>query len=284
MNIDAEVIHRFVDTLAWPAILVAAFFAFRKEFKGMFGRLSKLSFGDVSLELTEKVDSLEKLAVDTERQRKSDDVTEKMVDEQLSNTLPPSFSEDELIDAISHASKRSLNLIYLQTKDVRRRSWQAIRVKRSSEYDNEESRLADLEISVRWMRRTIPIFRALTKTEHRGEWHRYHAQLGYALKDSGHLSEALAQLGNEIPFSKDTTGNPVSPHYRFNWTYCRVRLDNEQHAKDGNLSDDETVSTVKESLLETCGLPSLSQAIRKDPEVAKWLSRNKLDWETLDSQ
>jgi hypothetical protein len=38
---------------------------------------------------------------------------------------------------------------------------------------------------------------------------------------------------------------------------------------------------VKESLLDACGLPALRQSIREDPEVAGWLQRNGLDWDTL---
>lgn len=284
MTIDVDVLHRFVDTLAWPAILVGAFFMFRKEFKDLFGRLSRLSFGDVSLELTEKVQSLEEKARGMEMQRKADDRTEKMVDEQLSNTLPPSFLEEELTDAIKSASERSLNTIYLHAKEVRRKAWQAMELKRNRDYETDEERQADLEVSHRWMRRTIPIFRALTKTEHRGNWHRYHAQLGYALKDTGQLRQALAHLDIAIRVWKETTGKPVSPHYCFNWVYCQVRLDNERHAKDGGKSDDATSVAVKESLLEACGFPALAEAIREDPEVAKWLQRNDLELDALDTQ
>ena len=63
---EGKLIHDFVDTLAWPVIIIAAFFFFRREVKGLIERLSKLSFGDVSLELMGKVESLEDRARGTD--------------------------------------------------------------------------------------------------------------------------------------------------------------------------------------------------------------------------
>ena len=79
-------------------------------------------------------------------------------------------------------------------------------------------------------------------------------------------------------WKKKHTGKPVSPHYRFNWVYCEVRIDNEEH-DDGQASDAGTQAAVKENLEESRGFPALAQAIKADPEVQSWLDRNGLDWD-----
>ncbi len=276
---DGSLIHDFVDTLAWPVIIIAAFFFFRREVKGLIERLSKLSFGDVSLELMGKVESLEDRARGTDRQRKADDRAEAMVDVQLSETLRPPFDEEELIDTIKGASERTLNTIYKHAKDVRNKAWQSMQAKRRHDYPSELKREEDIELSRRWMQRTIPIFRTLTETKHRGNWHRYYAQLGYALKDTGEIREARTVLDKAIKkWKKKHTGKPVSPHYRFNWVYCEVRIDNEEH-DDGQASDAGTQAAVKENLEESRGFPALAQAIKADPEIQSWLDRNGLDWD-----
>lgn len=278
---DGSLIHDFVDTLAWPVIFIAAFFFFRREVKGLIERLSKLSFGDVSLELTDKVESLEDHARGTDSQRKADDQAEAMVDVQLSETLRPPFDEEELMDTIKGASERTLNTIYRHAKDVRKKAWQSMQAKRRHDYPSELKREQDIELSRRWMQRTIPIFRTLTETEHLGDWHRYYTQLGYALKDTGEIRDARTVLDIAIEKWKQHTGKPVSPHYRFNWVYCEVRIDNENH-DDGQASDAVTQAAVKESLEESSAFPALAQAIKADPEIQSWLDRNGLDWDWLD--
>jgi tetratricopeptide (TPR) repeat protein len=278
---DGKLIHEFVDVLVWPVILVAAFFLFKREVKGLFERLSKLSFGDVSLELTDKVKALESFRRGTDSQRKADDQAEAMVDVQLSETLKPPFDEKELIAAIKGTSETSLNTNFRHTKDVRRKAWQSMQDKRRKKYASESEREQDIELSRLWMQRTIPILRALTETEHRGDWHRYYAQLGYALKDTGEIREARTVLDRAIELWKQHTGKPVSPHYLFNWVYCEVRIDNEEHA-DGQASDPVTQAAVKEGLEEGSAFPALAKAIKADPEIQSWLERNGHDWDWLE--
>lgn len=278
---DGSLAHDFVDTLVWPVILIAAFFLFRREFKSLIKRLSKLTVGDVSVELMDKVKSLENQFRGTDDQRKIDDRTEAMVDVQLSETLRPPFNEKDLMDTIKSASERTLSTIYKQAKDVRKKAWQSMQVKSGHDYPSELEREQDIELSRRWMQRTIPIFRALAETEHRGNWHRYHAQLGYALKDTGEIQEARNVLDRAINLWKQNTGKPVSPHYHFNWVYCEVRIDNKEH-NDGQASDSDTQAAVKESLEEGSGFPVLAQAIKADTDIQAWLDRNALDWHWLD--
>lgn len=278
---DGKLIHEFVDTLAWPFILIATFVVFRSEIKDLIGRLSKLSFGDVSLDLTNKVKSLEDHARMTEIQRKADDKVEAMVDVQLSETLRPPFDEEELIGAIKGASKRTLNTIYRHAKEVRKKAWQSMQFKYRHESRSELELEQDIELSRRWMQRTIPIFRALTETEHSGDWHRYYAQLGYALKDTGEIRQARTMLDMAIEQWKELTGKPVSPHYLFNRVYCEVLIDNEEH-EDGQTSDAVTQAAIKEGLAEGGAFPPLAQAIKADPAIQSWLDRNRLDWDWLE--
>lgn len=273
-----SLIHNFVDTLAWPALIVAALFFFRGSVKGLIGRLSKLSFGDVTLELQDKVDSLEGLAKLTKDQTKVDDRVEALVDQQLSETLRPPFEEEELVDAIKGSSERAFHTIYRHTKEVRNKAWRAMQA--AADPSNPDQK-QDFELARRWMERTIPIFRALTKTEHRGKWHRYYAQLGYALKDTGNIEEARIALDIAIEQWKKYTGEPVSPHYHFNWVYCAVRNDNQEHS-DGQTSDSVTQDAVKEGLEEGSGFPALAKAIKTDPEIQSWLARNGRDWDWLE--
>ena len=273
--------HKFIETLTWPSIVIAALFFFRGEFKGLIERVSKLSFGDVSLEVTDKVKLLEDRARGTDSQRKADDRAEAMIDVQLSETLRPPFEEEELMGAIKDASARTLSAIYRHAKDVRRKAWQSMQVKRGHDYPSELERAQDIELSRSWMQRTIPIFRALTDIDHRGDWHRYYAQLGYALKDTGEIREAHAALDKAMEQWKKDTGKPVSPHYRFNLVYCEVRIDNKEH-DDGRASDAATQAAVKKGLEEGSAFPVLAQAIKDDPEIQSWLDRNKLDWDWLE--
>lgn len=272
--LHTDSLREFVDTLAWPVIVITAFFFFRVEIKNLIERLSKLSFGAVSLELTDKIESLEDRAKGAVSQRKDDYQVEAMVDVQLSQTLSPPFDEKKLTDTIKGASERTLSTIYRQAKNVRQKAWQSMQAKRRHDYPSEEERELDIELSRLWMQRTIPIFRALAETEHGGHWHRYYAQLGYALKDTGEIREARTMFDMAIEkWKKQHTGEPVSPHYRFNWLYCEVRIDNKEH-DDGQASDAATQTAVKEGLKEGRGFPALAQAIKADPEIRSWLDRN----------
>ena len=121
----------------------------------------------------------------------------------------------------------------------------------------------------------------LSETEHRGGWHRYHAQLGYALKDSGEIREALIAFNKAIEQWKRGTDEPVSPHYQFNWVYCQVRIDNEER-DDGQVSDADMQAAVKKSLEGGSSFPALAQAMREDDAIKSWLERNSLDWSCLE--
>lgn len=280
---DGSLIHSFVNTLAWPVIVVAAFFVFRKEVKGLIDRLSKLSFGDVSLELTDKVKSLEEHARGTDNQGEADHQAEKMVDVQLSHTLETPFDEKELMEIMRGASNRTLNTIYRRAKEVRNEAWKSMQVRRRQDDPSESKGERDIKLPRRWMQRTIPIFRALTESEHRDHWHRDYAQLGYALKDTGDIREARIALDIAIERCKQQSDKPVLPHYRFNWAYCEVRIDNAKH-DDGHASDADTQAAVKEALKEGSNFPVLARAIKDDPEIQSWLDRNGLDWDWLELQ
>lgn len=266
-----ELVHEFVETLVWPTLLVIVLVFFRNEIKALVQRLSKLSVGDITLELQEKVQSLETQAESMANQRATDSQAILMVDVQLSQTLKPSFEEDELIKSVKAASERTLNTIYMHAKDVRKKAWHSMQSRRKQR---------DIELSLGWMERTIPIFRALTETKHGGKWHRYYAQLGYAQKDTGHINEARTTLDMAIELWKQESGRPVSPHYRFNWVFCEVRIDNKRH-EEGAASEPATKAAVKEALEEASSFLPLAKAIKADPEIESWLDRNGLDWKYL---
>lgn len=272
-----ELSHRFVDTLAWPAIFLIAFFLFRRQVVSLLDRMSKLSFGDVSLELRDKVESLEAHAKNVEYQKQADDQAVAMADVQLSETLEPPFDAASLVASIKKASPGALDTIYKQAKQVRRSAWQSLQQRRAASFPSDREKERAIAQSVRWMQRTIPIFQGLTELEHRARWHRYYAQLGYALKDTGDLHAARDALAQAIEQWKIQTGTPVSPHYRFNWVYCETRIDNEGHS-DGASSDSQTLAEVKTALEEGSNFPALAEALKSDPEIARWLRRNQLDW------
>lgn len=273
-------LHEFVDTLVWPIVLILAVFAFRQQFAALFDRLSKFSAGGVSVELSQKVDSLQERAERFERERESDDDAIAMVDIQLSETLSPPFDESVLISTVKQASRSALESIYSRAKSVRHSAWESLQEKRRGNYRTEAERERAIQQSIVWMKRTIPIFRALTELEHRKRWHRYYAQLGYALKDTGDIREARTVLKTAIDEWAKQTGMPVSPHYRFNWVYCEVRIDNEDHS-DGKPSLEKTQAEVKAALEEGSGFAPLREALKSDPEVQAWLDRNGHDWTWL---
>jgi hypothetical protein len=215
LAMDGKLVHEFISTLVWPAIVVAAFFIFRRQFPTLLDRISKLSAGGVSVELKERVDSLQEMAERLEREKQTDDDAIAMVDIQLSETLSPPFKESILVNAVKQASSAALETIYSRAKSVRKSAWQALQEKRKGSYRTAEAREQAIGQSIRWMERTIPIFRALTELQHRKRWHRYYAQLGYALKDTGNIREARTALKTAIDAWKRQTGMPVSPHYRF---------------------------------------------------------------------
>lgn len=74
----------------------------------------------------------------------------------------PSIAQAELDEAIRAASPFMCAQVFYQAQELRRTEWN----------QNKER-----------MELTIPIFRALIVSDTKGEFHRNHAQLGYALKD-----------------------------------------------------------------------------------------------------
>ncbi len=184
-----------------------------------------------------------------------------LVDHQLSDTTGPVVPEEELGAAIKMASLPAREAIFQMAKDVRQKAW----AKRGEKVKWKESLTG----------RTIAVFRALTETPEGDTRHRYHGQLGYALKDQDEPDWRGARdaLHRAIEIA-DKSHRKVSPFYWFNWVICVIRME----ALDGiaGPSDGRTRNEVCEAIRLGSDFVTLKTALESDPGLAAWLARNGL--------
>jgi hypothetical protein len=189
---------------------------------------------------------------DIERQADLDAKALSLVQRQLNFTADaPPVSEDQLRAAIKAASRPMKVQIFSLAQDQRSTNWK----------DNKPR-----------MELTIPIFRGLVDADSDSQFHRNHAQLGYALKDQAtpDWQAALAELNKAIeirgPWQKSGW-----LFYEFNRAICNINVDPDYNA--GRPSSPEAKNTILADLEAAAGA-ELKQGLMSDPAVARWLSLN----------
>lgn len=184
------------------------------------------------------------------------------IDIQLSDTMH-SVSDEDLIKAIRVASPETLENIFQRAKEARHRAW-------LQKHEGKEAH--------QLTERTIPIFQGLLASRYGANRHRYHAQLGYALKDQQEQDWAGARdcLEQAIGLLKES-GRPMSPFYQFNWALCTIELDQ----KSSSSTDDETRQAIAAALKQGSTFWKLKNAILESERVQAWLDRNGLSFNSI---
>jgi hypothetical protein len=123
---------------------------------------------------------------------------------------------------------------------------------------------------------TIPVFRALAASAQRGQFHRSHAQLAYALKDQAaptddELREAEAAITRAIAI-RDAQRDKGWRWYETNRAICRVRLDPDY--RDGKPSSQPARDAIAADLRIVSDHPFPRQIIADDPDIQNWLKLN----------
>jgi hypothetical protein len=271
MNVAVKLLEQFVifsGHVAWPVIIFTGMCLVRKDLRAVTRAIaSRISDPRFDVELSKdgmksKLNDLEQRTEEVENQLEQEKQQNQIdlkaleqVDIQLSETILPKFSSQELIELILKASPLALEYIYQKTKEVRHAAWK--------------------EHKKGLMERTIPIFQALVRSEHGSKRHRYYAQLGYALKDQAdpEWRAAKSNLEKAIQlWQREGTDRPLSPFYAFNWVMCAVELDNHQHPEDG--SDLQAIKQIVARIEASADCEMLTKALRENTAIQKWLKRN----------
>jgi len=121
------------------------------------------------------------------------------------------------------------------------------------------------------MEKTIPVFRALILTDPEKSFHRYRAQLGYALKDKINpvledFIEAEARLTEAIEIRGSGRENGYL-YYELNRAVCGINLD----IKFSKGDKQRILSDIKEASKE----PYVRQIIKKDKFINNWLAKKR---------
>jgi hypothetical protein len=128
--------------------------------------------------------------------------------------------------------------------------------------------------------RTIPIFESLLDSHYGNQRHRYHAQLGYALKDQEQpdWEKARDSLENAAALLEESN-RPMSPYYKFNWALCAIELD-RQSDPHKPLSCERRKAIV-EAIKTGSQFWKLKGAILENDTISDWLQRNELSFDAI---
>lgn len=186
----------------------------------------------------------------------------KKQEEDLTSALPmvraqldPSGETDptlaELSKALYAASSGIRDEAFYLARNQRRSNWRG-------EESHEEKRLVDL---------VIPVFEVLIGLDEKKEFHRNHAELGYAQKDKEHPTDddyghARANLTEAIKRRGDGF-KARFPLYEFNRAFATIKLGLPEQEQ---ICDDLTVAAATKVGLE---------AIADTKEVRDWLAANQ---------
>jgi hypothetical protein len=131
------------------------------------------------------------------------------------------------------------------------------------------------------MERTIPIFRGLIASDPQDNYHRNHAQLGYALKDKRepNWKEAEIELTKAITI-RDKLAEPGWMYYEFNRAICRTNLD--KAFKEGKESAPEVREQILKDL-ESASASELRAKLLTQADIKRWSELNKVDMASFES-
>ena len=164
----------------------------------------------------------------------------------------PVPTQEELTKAVTDASDAVRIQIFRRARELRQKTWR-----------DEKERMAV----------TIPVFRALIGSDSRGQFHRNHGQLGFALKDqpAPDWQEAHAALTEAI--RRRGGADQGWLYYEFNRVLCRIQLD---PTRAGPSADDYR-QQVMADVDVVRGSGSLFRSLLREPALKEWLARNGIE-------
>ncbi len=167
----------------------------------------------------------------------------------------PDISQEDLNKVFKESSPAVQAHIFNQAQVLRSQNWHEERTKPI-------------------MERTIPIFRALIASAPERQFHRNHAQLGYALKDKLEPDwvEAEAELSTAIEI-RDQRGELGWLFYEFNRAICRMMRD--EAFKQGKMAQPEVRDGIAADL-RAAAQSELKKLILSEADMKRWLDLNKI--------
>jgi hypothetical protein len=215
--------------------------------------------------VAEKVDTTGRKMDELKKQSELDSAALNLAYRQL-NPEPnlKAVSQEQLDDAIAAASTPVKVQVFYQAWQLRRDSWADPKTKPKVEL-------------------TIPLFRALIRSDKENAFHRNHAQLGYALKDKPQPDWADAE--KELTTAIEIRGS-WQEHgwlfYELNRAQCRIMGD---PAFPQNLPSDRVRrEQIIDDLRNAFQAPDLRPILRNDPVCKKWIDLNNVDKELRSRQ
>jgi hypothetical protein len=205
--------------------------------------------------VTEKADATERRMEELKKQSELDAAALSRVYRQLnpSADLPP-VTQEELDTAVALASAPVKVQTFNQAEQLRSDNWRDPKSKPKMEL-------------------TIPVFSALIRSDTESRYHRNHAQLGYALKDK--LQPDWVEAEKELTTAIGIRGSWQENgwlFYEFNRAQCRIMLD---PAFQQDLESDRThKGPILEDLRAVSQASDLSEILRTDPVIRKWMDLN----------
>jgi len=168
--------------------------------------------------------------------------------------MPP-VTQDALDAAFRQASAPTLQDIFSRALRLRQQTWNNPQMKAT-------------------MERTIPIFRALIAADPNQQFHRNHAQLGYALKDqrSPDFQGALEELTTAIEI-RDREAIPGWRFYEFNRAFARIMLDPDFQAQKP--SAEPARSLILADLKVAATHPDMGPILNEEP-MTSWMALNNV--------
>lgn len=169
------------------------------------------------------------------------------------------ISAEEMNRAIAEASPAARTTIFYQAWDARSKNWK----------DDKEK-----------MARTIPLFEALIAADHANEYHKNHAQLGFALKDKAkpEWQRAYDELSRAIEIRGDWEGHGWIL-YEWNRSVCAIQMElNGLVSEEGKGAWREQVIA---DLTVAHHSPELLEWSKKEQAIRAWLKHNQLNLERV---
>ncbi|MDJ0715794.1 MAG: hypothetical protein QNJ54_16435 [Prochloraceae cyanobacterium] len=139
-------------------------------------------------------------------------------------SIPEDSLKEKLLNIIDKATNETIQEIFIYVKNKRKEAWRTKKHKTTG-----------------LIERTIPIFRALTKSNYGKDKTQYYAQLAYALKDKSdpelyELEEAKNNLEIAFNLLQEYIDIPyIQPSdYSFNWLICMLEIDRKNNKIEYN--------------------------------------------------
>ncbi|MHA3061605.1 hypothetical protein ACX1N5_11810 [Acinetobacter sp. ANC 4636] len=175
----------------------------------------------------------------------------------------PQITQGELDSAIAVASQHIKIQILNKAWQVRSENWQDVKNKPKMEL-------------------TIPLFRALIHNDLANRYHINHGQLGFALKDK--IVPEWEEAERELTLAIKIRG-PWREQgwlfYEFNRAICRIQ--NDPMIVQNLPTDTDRKNQILEDLRAAIHSKDIEQILKSDPTINKWMSLNKIDWDSLNN-